>query len=343
MATAGSANGVGNDPLARLQSYVEGIETDDAADNVNRDTVRVEGPYEGSPDEDDEAEEQPDADEADGSEAGEADASESDPEEGEAEPEEGPAEAEDDEGEGEYLEFTHPDGSTVRVAPDEYAEGYLRVEDYTRKTQALGAERREFQNRVQEWEAQKAREAELLVHFQSPQPQWDPEDPIGSLQRQQEWAAEKGKRDEFVAQQRAQQAQARQQVLQEEQSRLIRALPEWRDASVATREKAEMTQVATEVYGFRPAEVEGILDHRAVRVLRDAVKYRQSVAKGAAAKETAKSKVKKAPPKKPVKSGAAEKPRSGGDTRKARLVKSLRHSGKVDAAAALLMEDMRVK
>lgn len=344
MATAGSAEGVGNqDPLMRLQSYVDDMQQSDAAENVNRDTVRVEGPYEGSPDDDDDAEEQPEADEAEGSEASEAEASESDTEEGEAEPDEGPAEAEDDEIEGEYLEFTHPDGSTVRVAPDEYAEGYLRVEDYTRKTQALGHERREFQNRVQEWEAQKAQEAELLAQFQTQRPEYDPDDPFGSYQRQQEWDAENAKRTQFIQQQRARQAQARQQMLQEEQARLMRALPEWRDPKVRAAEQAEMVQIATEVYGFRPEEVEGILDHRAVRILRDAVKGRKSQAQSATVKEKVKEKVKKAPPKKPVKPGAAAKPKAGGDPRKARLVKQFRHSGKAADAAAVLMEDMRVK
>jgi len=283
---------------------------------------------------DDEAEEQPEADGADGSEAGGEDAPESDDEEYAATTSEDSADNEPEEDE--LLEFVHPDGSTVRVTPQEYADGYLRMEDYTRKTQSIAEERRALQSQRQEWESRVRAEAEFLAEFSPPKPEDDPSDPIGSWERMRAWEKEQAKRNEFLANRQRQTAEAQRQTLAAEQARLLRALPEWRDPKVAAADRDQISSALIAHYRFRPEELNGIIDHRALLVALDAARYRASQKKTAEKVSAAKKKVSKAPPK-PVKSEASAPPQKGPGPRMARLHKNLRRSGSVDDAAKLLM------
>lgn len=283
---------------------------------------------------DDEAEEQPEADdEADGSEA-RAEAPESDDEDEAAT---SSADSADDEPEeDELLEFVHPDGSTVRVTPQEYADGYLRQEDYTRKTQSLAEERRAFQSQRQEWAKWAEQQAAVLAELSPPKPEEDPDDPVGSWHRMRQWEQEQAKRNQFLQKREAEAAQAQQQHLAQEQARLLRARPEWRDVTVANRERDQIASTLTSHYGFRPEELNGITDHRAILVALDAARYRAGQQAKTEKVSAAKKKVSKAPPK-PVKSEAAAPVQKGPGPRMARLRKNLRQTGSVDAAAQLLM------
>lgn len=78
-----------------------------------------------------------------------------------------------------------------------------------------------------------------------------------------------------VQQQQAQlQAEAYQRLLQSEAQELARKLPEIADPKSGPKLKEKFVSVAAE-YGYTPQEVGTVVDHRALLVLRDAIKWRE--------------------------------------------------------------------
>lgn len=71
------------------------------------------------------------------------------------------------------------------------------------------------------------------------------------------------------------QAYAARQVLVAESEALLTKVPEWRNAETAAKEKSEIAKLLTDRYGFNPNELDNLLDHRALLVARDALRYRQ--------------------------------------------------------------------
>lgn len=100
---------------------------------------------------------------------------------------------------------------------------------------------------------------------------------------------------EVPEQYRAQAAQMQQQHLQTEQARLLEVMPEWKDANNFEAGRSAINGLASE-YGFSPAEVAGIADHRLVKLLHD---YAGMKAQKAQAQEAAQKITK--PPKAPAK------------------------------------------
>lgn len=74
-----------------------------------------------------------------------------------------------------------------------------------------------------------------------------------------------------------QQAQAKEQerfsqYLQEENSKLLKAIPEWSKPEVAQKEKSELKSYAVN-NGFTPTEIDQLSDHRSILILRKAMMY----------------------------------------------------------------------
>lgn len=79
---------------------------------------------------------------------------------------------------------------------------------------------------------------------------------------------------ESKRQQQAQlQAEAMQRLIQSEAQELASKLPEMKDPKLAAKLKEKFVSVAGE-YGYTPQEVGTVVDHRALLVLRDAIKWR---------------------------------------------------------------------
>lgn len=71
-------------------------------------------------------------------------------------------------------------------------------------------------------------------------------------------------------QQQAQTAQQlRLQKQEEETTKLLSYVEEWRDPKIRTQETAEITSMLVSEYGYTPQEIKSTLDHRQVRVIRD--------------------------------------------------------------------------
>jgi hypothetical protein len=121
-----------------------------------------------------------------------------------------------------------------------------------------------------------------------------------------------------------------QEQLQQETKALIERLP-----TLATPEgwrsfKTEATDIGGKAYGFTPAEIEGIRDHRYVLALKDAIEYRKLQGKKMEAVRAAKN----APS--PVAAAARPAPnRSTQQTQKV-LTERARKTGSVEDIAALL-------
>lgn len=224
----------------------------------------IEAPDEGQAEIDDDAEVEAD-DEADT----EDDAADEDDEaeEDDADPDDPPA-----------LEVDF-DGETVRITAEEAKAGILRQADYTRKTMALAEERKALEADRQQTEQWFQQQLAAVQQFQEPEPDWAKmreEDPIGYIQKRDEWAEKQAKRQQMQQQTEAQRRAAYQQQMQEGQARLMDALPSWRDDTVRKKESAEITEGLISNYGFAPEELVGLADHRLVLLARDAIKGRQA-------------------------------------------------------------------
>lgn len=115
-------------------------------------------------------------------------------------------------------------------------------------------------------------------------------DPLRYFTEKEQYDAAHGQFQGLVAQLRqtvAQGGQADQQALQyhaQEQGRmLVQAEPDFADPAKAATMRASMDKSAIEHYGYTAEELQGVTDHRALRVLLDAARWRdaQTTAKDA--------------------------------------------------------------
>ena len=213
--------------------------------------------------------------------------------------------AEDD---GEDIEH---DGKTYRV-PKELKESFLRQADYTRKTQELAENRRALESeqaRVKQldtWAREHTVEIGHLVAIDNrlaayQNVNWQAEnarDPVATQAAWIEFQQLKDQRAGLVGslQQRdAQRAQAEERDratrLAEGRAQLAKAIPGWSDTKAA-----ELGQFGIATYGLTAKEVDNLTDPRLVRVLNDAMMWRQHETKQRAAARQATA----SPPAQPV-------------------------------------------
>ena len=184
-------------------------------------------------------------------------------------------------------------GEEVEVQLDELKNGYSRQADYTKKSQALAAERNSFEQDRDAVLLERQQYAQLLSALQTqlntsdePVPDFDRlynEDPIEATRLEREWNKRQfAKQERFAAiqleQQRVAQAnqqyqtQAMQQVLSEEVHRLPEVIPEWKDESTAQTEREELRQYLLEA-GVAEEELQSLVRANHIKVLRKAMLY----------------------------------------------------------------------
>src|SRR6266550_1818537 len=188
------------------------------------------------------------------------------------------------------------DGEIQTVPLSELKRGYSREADYTRKTQALAREREalrsQLETEVQASVGAKAREYEQgLTQIRQAlekingEPNWVERrkvlPPEEFLKEKADWEASKAELDqlrrhetEVAEQNQRAQAEQFQKYRRQEQDKLLAAVPEWADSEKAKAEQAKLVSVAKQ-YGFSEQEVLGVTDHRAILLLRDAMRYRE--------------------------------------------------------------------
>lgn len=134
------------------------------------------------------------------------------------------------------------------------------------------------------------------------------------------------------AEQQKLEALARQEYTTNEAKKLIAKLPEFADP-VKAQEKFAKLAKAGQVYGYSAEEVSAVLDHRAMLVLNDALKYQEMMAnQNKVQKKTAPSTTLLRPG-----SSKAVQPVNQAKKLKEALVKKAKASGKVDDVAATLL------
>jgi len=125
-------------------------------------------------------------------------------------------------------------------------------------------------------------------------------------------------------------ATAKQAYLKEQMQILQREIPDFADSKRATALKEQLVDYGTAHYGYSTDEISQITDHRAIKVLHDAMKY-QDIIKG---KSQAKTKTKSAKPM--VKPGAKKMATPNAKVRSRQKAK-LRDSGSIDDALNLIL------
>jgi hypothetical protein len=231
-------------------------------------------------------------------------------------------------------------GDEVQVTLEEALKGYSREQDYTRKTQALAEQSKA------EMAAIAAARDEYLTGLQTVQKIIDASQPrvdqslrftnpaewSAQMLQHQQWAEQRrgvaAESDRLKGEQAKEEAREREALASQEAEKLLAVLPEWKDPATAKAETEKLREYGQSI-GYTDAELDDVFDHRAVRVLRDAMAYRDLKAKSGQVRSTVEA-------KRVAKPGAASAPPSKAlDLQRAK--QRLRQSGSVnDAEAAIL-------
>ena len=240
------------------------------------------------------------------------------------------------------------DGKEVEVTLDELQKGYSRTQDYTRKTQQIAEIRKQVEAETEAVRAERAQYAQMLGALQAQlqgaetQIDWDRlyhEDPIEWV-RQKEVMRERQEKFQaiqFEQQRMAQLSQHEQQQqlashLQEQHTKLLEIIPEWKDPVKAKAEKQLLVEFGQKT-GFTPEELKAIVDHRAVVALRKAALYDQMMTKRKAITPVTNN------GPRPAKPGAAG--RVSQTTEAVRAKQRLAKTGRVDDAASAIYQLLR--
>ena len=179
------------------------------------------------------------------------------------------------------------DGQEVEVTQDELINGYSRQQDYTRKTQELSQQRKTIEQQQAELTQRDAIYSQLLPKMEAQlkgvlgeEPDWQrlyEDDPVGYVREKQLWDEQKQKLEAVQAEQQrlqqesfAEQQKLIQQQVEEGQAKLLEVIPEWQNQEVASKEKAEIANYATNVLGYTQEEINSVYDWRALLGLRKA-------------------------------------------------------------------------
>lgn len=239
-----------------------------------------------------------------------------------------------------------------QMALGDLRKGYMQQQDYTRKTQELADQRRQFfsaaeeqaqtiRNEREQAQQELQRAKAYMEQMQPQEPDWNKlyqEDPANYAAQREAWRSFNERKqaidDQLKQQQQQQQQQAQQnhqQQLQQEQQKLVEAIPEWNDSQTAQNERQRLMEWGQKV-GISPDELGQVIDHRQIVVARKAMLYDELMAQQSQAQ--AKTRKKNSP--KSAKPGAA-KPKGHSQKQAVESArKRSRQSGRVNDAAALI-------
>ena len=180
-------------------------------------------------------------------------------------------------------------GEEIEVALDELKNGYSRTSDYTKKSQALAEERKAFEQERDAVNIERQQYSQLLGQLQmqlttggEEPPDFDrlyEEDPIEASRQQHNWQKKQQKLQAIqLEQQRVSEAQALEnqnavrELIQSEVVRLPELIPEWKDESVAAKERDELKTYLVD-QGVNEEELNALVRAPHIAVLRKAMLY----------------------------------------------------------------------
>jgi hypothetical protein len=239
------------------------------------------------------------------------------------------------------------DGEEQEVTLQEALSGYIRTETFMQRLNVLNEAKSEIlreqgetaQARQKYIDSIQALQAQLeeITPREPTQAEWDAlyaEDPVKARQQEIAWrnyreqkAALKSAADKAQAEQAEQHKKDVVNWVRGEQVKILRAVPQWNDAAVRTKELDSMKRTAKSV-GYSDEEIATLYDSRAVLVLRKAAAYDRMMAK--------KPKPAKTTVRQPQASGTG-RPSNGQTVRKdsGRAMDNLRKTGSIDAATSV--------
>lgn len=238
------------------------------------------------------------------------------------------------------------DGKEVEVTLDELKQGYSGQKYVQKGMQEAAQQRKEAEGVYEALLNERKQINELYQQLQQggvaqaptpPSRELFDSDPIGYMEQKMNYDESKARYDQQMAQlqqvsQQSTQAEkvAKQTYLKQEMQTLQEKIPEFADSNKASKIKERLVQVGREHYGYTPEEIGQVMDHRAIQVLHDAMKYRDIMS----GKAKAVAKTKKARPI--VKAGAKKVNDSATKVRKRQQAK-LQKSGSIDDALGLIL------
>jgi Tfp pilus assembly protein PilN len=197
-------------------------------------------------------------------------------------------------------------GEEMEVTLDELLNGYSRTADYQKKTQSLAEQRKAVEaERVKIEEAAKTRETyaqrlQVIEQLLQQQNQGEDlsalkaEDPIAyavamaeKVEREKQLAAVQAERQRVQQEQMTHQQALLQKHIQQEQQKLIEAIPDFKDDVKGEVIRRDIRNYAKSI-GFTDQELSQVYDSRAVQTLYKAMQYEKLMAnKGATTKKVA--------------------------------------------------------
>jgi len=199
-------------------------------------------------------------------------------------------------------EDSQPENFTVKVAGeeisvdlDELKNGYSRTADYTKKSQALAEERKQFSQDRDAVLLERQQYSQLLgalqqqlTAFDEPAPDWDrlyDEDPIEGARQERQYRLRTEQRQQkmqaiAIEQQRVNDANAQEQqqqmrgLIQNEAAQLPDLIPEWKDEKVANKQREQLREYLID-QGVAEEELGALVRANHIKVLRKAMLFDQ--------------------------------------------------------------------
>jgi hypothetical protein len=188
-----------------------------------------------------------------------------------------------DDGDGSVFEFTI-NGEKREVTQRELQDSFMFQSDYTRKTQQLAEQRKQFHQHAEAVVQERQQYAQLLGaleqhlnQLQGAEPDWATlvrTDPIEYQaqramwdQRQQQLRAAQQEQQRVMEQNQREYRARVQTHMQTQRDALLQARPDLRDSQVAQRFQVEIMDYANKSYGFTPQDIGSLMDHRVFLVL----------------------------------------------------------------------------
>ena len=238
------------------------------------------------------------------------------------------------------------DGQEMEVTLDELKQGYSGQKYVQKGMQEAAKQRKEAEGVYQALLNERKQMTELYHQLQQgdvsqapvpPSRELFESDPIGYMEEKlaydenlDYYNQQQAQFQQVVAKNTAAEKQARQVYMKQEMQTLQQKIPEFSDAKAAGKIKEKLVKVGQEAYGYTPEEIGQVMDHRAIQVLHDAMKYRDIMS----GKAKAVAKTKKAKPI--VKAGAKKVSDSNAKVRKRQKAK-LKQSGDINDALGLIL------
>tara|TARA_R100000951_G_scaffold17554_1_gene13975 strand:- start:1851 stop:2798 length:948 start_codon:yes stop_codon:yes gene_type:complete len=239
------------------------------------------------------------------------------------------------------------DGKPYHATIDEMRQSFSGQIHINQQNEAIAAAKKELQQAYTEIQAerqfladfrQRADAGQVLMPPKAPDRGLFKTDPIGYMEAKlkheeqvEAYQQQEQQIQQVTQRQQAERERGHQVYLHQELQALQEAVPELADREKAPAYRDKMVQAGRQYYGFTNEELYGEPDSRKVRLLNDAMKWRElQESKGLAAQKTSGARP-------VVKPGAKKTAKSGAAKRAEKAKSRMQTSGSVDDVAAFLL------